>query len=208
MPRAEGGTAPISRRGWLGRLGRLALGTALGLHAWPRSARSSPGTRAALRPGALEPWDERFEFVVSFQFGDERTGNVRRPYLVGYIEDPQGALVRTIVLWSQTNEAWVRSLTRWYRADRARRGGTTDLPSTVTGATRPPGHYTIVWDGRDDDGALVEQGEYALVLESVRQNSRAFFLRQTFEFGTTPFTAEVPALGSFSQVSVEFRERS
>jgi len=156
----------------------------------------------------LDPWDDRFEFVVTFQVGDDRAGAaLRRPYLAVYMEDPQGRLVRTIVLWAQLNESWVRSLTRWYRADRERRGRT-DLPATLTGATRPPGRYSVVWDGRDDDGELVKQGEYALVMESVRQSSRAFFLRVPIGFGSIPFSRRLDPFASFSEVHVEFRERS
>jgi len=204
------GQSVISRRGWIGRIARAFLAFSALLAGRPSRLRSSPGQggeESGLSHFRLDPWDDRFEFVVTFQFGDERTGSgLRRPYLAVYMEDPQGRLVRTIVLWAQENESWVRSLTRWYRADRERRGRT-DLPATLTGATRPPGRYTVVWDGRDDDGELVEQGEYALVMESVRQSSRAFFLRIPIEFGTTPFSRDLDPFGSFSEVHVEFRER-
>lgn len=200
----------ISRRGWIGRVARAFLAFVAILTGRPSTLRSSAGPggrRSDLSHPQLDLWDDRFEFVVTFQFGDERSGaGLRRPYLAVYMEDPQGRMVRTIVLWAQENESWVRSLTRWYRADRERRGRT-DLPATLTGATRPPGRYTVIWDGRDDDGELVEQGEYALVLESVRQSSRAFFLRAPFEFGTTPFNRNLDPLGAFSDLHVEFRER-
>lgn len=196
----------MNRRAWIVRLAGLAVAFGSAVVAHP--VRHARGALLRGAPGGQEPWDDRLELAVAFQFGDERAGaGLRRPYLAAYIEEPGGRLVRTVALWAQENESWVRSLTRWYRADRERRGGT-DLPSSLTGATRPPGYYTIVWDGRDEDGAPVPQGEYALVLETVRQGGRAFFMRSVLSIGSEPFRIDLDPLGSFTQVSVELRERN
>ena len=42
----------------------------------------------------------------------------------------------------------------------------------MTSPTRNPGRYTVVWDGRDDLGEFVSQGEYFVCLETIRRNRK------------------------------------
>jgi thiamine biosynthesis lipoprotein len=155
------------------------------------------------------PWDERFELALTFQIGDPRAGlGLRRPYVATYVETADGTSVRTISLWSQKAQ-WIREMRRWYRAEGLRRtaAGGPSLIDTLTQPTRPPGTYTVVWDGRDDQGQLVEQGEYVIFLESVRQGSSSFVTQQAFTFASTPFQATMADYAGFSGIQLDFRER-
>jgi hypothetical protein len=128
--------------------------------------------------------------------------------VVTYVETPDGRSVRTISLWSQKAQ-WIREMRRWYRAEGVRRAadGGPSLIDTLTQPTRPPGTYTVIWDGRNDQGELVEQGEYVIFLESVRQGSSSFVTQQAFTFGTTPFQATMADYAGFSGIRLDFRER-
>ncbi len=77
----------------------------------------------------------------------------------------------------------------------------------MTSATRNPGRYTVIWDGRDDRGALVEQGEYFTCLEPVRQGSGDYFTREPITLESTPFVAQMEPYGTFQDIELEFRER-
>src|SRR5690606_18080477 len=137
------------------------VGLLVGVLGRPLPSRAAPRARRI-------PWDERFELAISFDFGDARGGMTsRRPYVVVYIDKEDGTPVHTVSLWSQ-QASWVRELTRWYRSERTRQreeGG--DLVMSLATPTRPAGHYTVVWDGRDNSGHLVEQGEYFVCLETI-----------------------------------------
>jgi thiamine biosynthesis lipoprotein ApbE len=173
---------------------------------------SVPFVRLRTRPFSEEaraiPWDERFELALTFQIGDPRAGlGLRRPYVATYVETADGSAVRTISLWSQRAQ-WIREMRRWYRSEglrRAAHGG--NLIDSATQPTRAPGTYTVVWDGRDDQGQLVEQGEYFICLESVRQSSSSFFTQQAFTFESTPFQATIPDYAGFSGIQLDFRQR-
>ena len=41
----------------------------------------------------------------------------------------------------------------------------------MSGATRPPGQYGVVWNGRDDRGNVVEQGPYRIIIEAAREHT-------------------------------------
>ena len=207
------GERPISRR----RMVAAGLALGLGWGASPRRARAggAPGSArrsSALGPGggiaAEVPWDERFELAITFTIGDPRGGmRARRPYVVVYVDDSEASPVRTVSLWAQ-DASWIRNLRRWYRGERAREEEQgTSLLATVTSATRNPGRYTVIWDGRDDRGALVEQGEYFICLETVRQGSGDYFTREPITLESTPFVAQIEPYGTFQDIELEFRER-
>ena len=210
---AEPAGRPLSRRRMLAA--GLALG--LGLRAGPRGASARPPgewpshmqPRARVGTRKQPPWDERFELAITFTIGDPRGGmRARRPYVVVYIDDAEANPVRTVSLWAQ-DASWVRELRRWYRGERARSAAQgTSLLSTVTSPTRNPGRYTVVWDGRDDLGEFVSQGEYFVCLETIRQGSSDYFTRESFTLEATPFVAQMEAYGTFREIELAFRERS
>lgn len=200
---------PISRR----RMVAAGLALSLGWGTSPLRIRghqsrrpSARGTRGTHRQ---VPWDERFELAITFTIGDPRGGmRARRPYVVVYIDDAEANPVRTVSLWAQ-DASWVRSLRRWYRQERARQAEQgVGLLSTVTSPTRNPGRYTVIWDGRDDHGALVDQGEYFVCLETVRQGSSDYFAREPITLESTPFVAQMDPYGTFRDIELDFRERT
>ena len=204
---------PVSRR----RVFAAGLALGLGLGASPRrggalgaagSPRPSPPRTGGGRRAQV-PWDERFELAITFTIGDPRGGmRARRPYVVVYIDDADANPVRTVSLWAQ-DASWIRELRRWYRGDRARAAAQgTSILSTVTSPTRNPGRYTVVWDGRDDRGEPVAQGEYFVCLETVRQGSSDYFTREPVTLASVPFVAQMEPYGTFQDVALEFRERS
>ena len=54
----------------------------------------------------------------------------------------------------------------------------TNLIATVSSATRPPGRYTLTWDGRDTQGRLVKAGEYTVYVEAAREHGTYQITRQ------------------------------
>jgi hypothetical protein len=189
----------ITRRDLLTRaaaaVSSLVAGSAL---AQPARRRSPPAK-----------WDERFELAINFEV-NQAISRVHKPYVAVTVEDARGNPVRTISLWVDKNrgERWIADLHRWFRNERERQresGG--DLVATVSSATRVAGVYTVSWNGRNDKGQLVEQGEYFVCIECNRQNGTYQLLRAPFTFGTAPFFATVKGNYEIIGVSVDYRER-
>ena len=140
----------LGRRGMLARLAGVAL--------------SMSGLRAlgavTPRPGAPK-WDDRFELAVDFEIAPQEGFRYHRPYVAVWVESPEGKRVRTLSLWVNTNgrgPRYIRELRRWITGEREQEdAGGPDLVATMSGATRPPGQYSVVWNGRDDRGNVVDQ---------------------------------------------------
>jgi hypothetical protein len=74
---------------------------------------------------------------------------------------------------------------RWYKQDRVRQlVDGSKLIGTVSAATRPPGRYKAVWDGKDDQGKPVAKGEYTLYIEAAREHGTYRLIRQSLTLGT------------------------
>ncbi|MBW3698111.1 DUF2271 domain-containing protein [Vibrio sp. T187] len=130
----------------------------------------SPVTGAAQLP-------ESAKLDINFELPKIETSMYARPYVAVWIEDSKRKPVKTVELWVGKDE-WLKDLRSWWRKvgryDR-------ELVDAVTSATRPAGQYRFVWDGTNDAGERVAQGNYTLHVEVVREHGGRNYLRQKLE---------------------------
>ena len=88
------------------------------------------------------------------------------PYVVVWVSDPEGRLVRTVSVWGD-NMQYVGENYVWWRAFQKKFKPVDAI--RLTRASRPTGAYSVVWDGRDDAGALVPPGRYTINVEYTRE---------------------------------------
>lgn len=154
--------------------------------------------------------DGLLELVVQFELA-QITGEIyRRPYVAIWLEDADDRAVRTALLWLQTNPPgprWHRDLLRWYRHDAVRRlADKRDLIGTISGATRGPGRYKAVFDGKDDAGQPLPPGDYTLFLEVARERGTYQLIRQPLTLGATPIAeTQLKSNVEISSASYEYR---
>ena len=104
------------------------------------------------------------ELLVKLELPRIDDPRYRRPYVAVWVEDKDKYPVRTIALWFQ-KPRYLHDMTAWYRDDQVRNlSEGTDISATVSSATRPPGSYTLSWDGKDNAGKLVKAGTYTVVI--------------------------------------------
>src|ERR1051325_1778113 len=66
---------------------------------------------------------------------------------------------------------WLPDLKRWYSSDQIRkRTDKTDMVDAISRPTRPPGKYTVIWNGKDDHGKPLPRGEYTLCIDAAREH--------------------------------------
>jgi hypothetical protein len=144
---------------------------------------------AAAQPEAQETpgsWDPQDELTISFELARIAGGRARRPYVAAWIEDKDGFPVRTLALWSQ-KPRYIPELRAWQHADVMRNAMEhRDITASVSSATRPPGKYTLTWDGKDNAGKLVKPGTYTVNIEAAREHGGHQLLRQEMEFRGAP----------------------
>lgn len=191
----------MSRRSMLARLAGAALSYA-GLTAF---------TRADAARSSAPKWDDRFELAVQLEIAQQEGGRYHRPYVAVWVENSAGRPVRTLGLWVNTSgrgPRYIRELRKWTReAQETQAGGDIDLITTVSSATRLPGQYSLVWNGRDDRGAAVDQGTYRVFIEAAREHGGYEVMQQAVDIGTRPVAAILPGNGEIAQASVEYRRR-
>jgi FAD:protein FMN transferase len=192
----------------------LADGRRIESPGWRRIA--APASRPALVSGPVatlhaagQTWHTDFELAIALDIA-RPGGRARRPYVAVWIEDKDAMLVRTIALWYE-KPRWLPDLRAWSRADRRRAGGAARGSGarerrSASSATRPPGRYSLVWDGKDDLGALVAPGSYTVFIEAAREHGTHQLMQQAMEFTGVPKRVELPGNVEIAGVTLDYRK--
>jgi FAD:protein FMN transferase len=190
----------ISRRHFLTRATTFASFIALG----------GLNNLRALAAKASSKWDAKMELEVAFEINKPEGGRrYQRPYVAVWLEDANGKPVRTLSLWFQTGKGnrWLPDLKRWFKAEEFRKSGDGgDLTATLSGPTREPGTYKLVWDGKNDKKTLVDQGEYFLCIEAAREHGTYQLIREKLEFFGTAFNKTFVGNEEIKGASVAYRK--
>lgn len=188
--------------------GARATTTAPSTTARPAASTTAPSTTApsTTAAGGGAPLPATAAMTISFSFTPSGGGRILNPYIAVWIEDDAGSLLRTVALWIRADEVkYVNHLTRWYRVDRARiSAGGADTKLAISSATRIAGSYAVVWDARNDAGALVRSGSYFVCIEAARERGPYELIRQPIVLGAAPIAASFPDNGELTGASVKF----
>lgn len=179
---------------------------------WPQSPGLQPAafrlTAAKTAPAVTAGmWNPAFELSLDLNLPRIEDARYRRPYVAVWIEDADHFPVRTLALWTQ-NPRWLPDLKQWYRDDQVRSlAEGTDLSRTVASATRPPGHYTLKWDGKDNEGKPVKAGKYTVCVEAAREHGGYDVQRHELDFNTAPQQLTLPPAKELGAVTLDYRKR-
>jgi thiamine biosynthesis lipoprotein ApbE len=116
---------------------------------------------------ATDSWPEDFQVSINIDLPKLNVQRYRRPYVAVWIENGKGQSVRSITVWGNAPKYWP-ALPAWWKFAK----NDNDLVKAVTRATREPGKYEVVWDGKDDKGAQVPQGTYTVRIEVHREHGQ------------------------------------
>lgn len=179
-------------------------------------AYQAPGLRTAAymppapaTPGAADAggWNQAFELAINLELPRIDDARYKRPYVAVWIEDADHFPIRTLALWFDKTR-WLPELKQWYRDDQIRNMSEgTDISRTVSSATRPPGQYTLTWDGKDNEGKPVKAGKYTVVVEASREHGSYQIERREIDFGNQPQQAALPAGSEMGAVALDYHKR-
>jgi hypothetical protein len=152
-------------------------------------------------------WNQAFELAIGLELPRIEDARYRRPYVAVWIEDADHFPVRTLALWTQ-KPRWLPELKQWYRDDQIRNlSEGTDVSRTVGGATRPPGSYSLKWDGKDNAGKPVKAGKYTVVVEASREHGGYQIEHHEMDFTGKPEQATLTAGKEMGTVTLDYRKR-
>lgn len=142
------------------------------------------------------------ELVISLSIEKPSGRRARRPFVAVWIEDADGRPVRTLSVWGNETK-YLRELTSWWSFAR----GNQSLIRTVTKASRAPGQYELVWDGKDDKGVVVEPGVYTVRVESAREKGRHVDMKGKIACKDKAETAKIEGNSEIGQVTLQYGPR-
>ena len=175
---------------------------------WPQSSGYRPAAyqRSSAATTSAGLWNPSFELTVDVtlpRIGDFR---YRRPYVAVWIEDAEHLPVRTLALWSE-KPRYLSDLRQWYRDTQMSADGS-DIWRTMSSATRPPGSYTLNWDGKDNAGKLVKAGKYTVCIEAAREHGGYDIQRQELSFDNNkPQQITLPAESELGAITIDYHKR-
>lgn len=147
------------------------------------------------------------EVGIALELARIEDGRYRRPYVAVWIEDKDKFPIRTVALWLEKTR-WLPDLKSWYHADRLRSlAEGKDITSSVSSATRPPGKYTLKWDGKDQQGQLVKPGKYTVCIEAAREHGTYQIIRQEIDWGGASKQFTLKANTEIASASVDYRKK-
>ena len=118
-----------------------------------------------------DPWPSDFQVTVSLELPKiAGGGRYRKPYVAIWIENTDEKIVRTVTVWGN-KPRWLPELTGWWKLAK----GDQDFVKTITKATRNPGKYDVVWDGKDDKGNPLPRGTYTIKVEVHREHGKHLY---------------------------------
>lgn len=169
------------------------------------AAKAAVATSAVSQTPARGALDTSMELAVDFEI-PVLGGAAKRPFIALWIEDADKFPIRTLALWYH-EDRWLTESKAWYRADRLRgMSESTSIVRTIGAATRPPGKYTIKWDGKDNAGNLVKAGTYTVLLESVREHGTYQLIRQEMTFSGAPQHVDFKPGSELGPVAFDYRK--
>lgn len=176
---------------------------------WSKLVAPTPkATKEIVQPaymGAEKLWDAKHELSITFEL-NAIAGNNHRPFAAIWVENESKQAVRNLALWYNKTK-WVPDLRNWYRINGDSFKADKANYASVTGATRSPGKYTIKWDGKDDKGNFVPQGNYTILIESSKEHGTDEIIRQPMELKKATKKITVPGNVEISNVTFEFRKK-
>ena len=196
-----------------------------GWHRYERARSPVPALAAGGQPPATAEtpteapaaasWSRDFELVVDFEINQpEGEGRrYRRPYVAIWVENKEGFPIRNLTLWVSMGGAgpfqWLPDLKRWYRADQIRKEvEKKDLIFATARPTRPPGKYKVIWNGKDDHGKPVANGEYTIFIDAAREHGTYQNIRKLVKLGDQPFTEKLEGNVEIKAATIEFRRKT
>lgn len=118
-----------------------------------------------------DSWPADYQVTISLELPKiSGGGRYRKPYVAVWIENKDEKMLRTITVWGNKPK-WLPDLSGWWKLAK----NDQDFVKTVTKATRSPGKYDLVWDGKDDKGKALPRGTYTVKVEVHREHGKHLF---------------------------------
>lgn len=169
-----------------------------------------PATKSSVeKPASVtkdKPWDAKYEVAINLELATIEGMRVHRPFVAVWVVDDKNAPVRQVALW-YNKPRWLNDMRSWYSTYYEQFAAGNNSISSTTSATRSPGKYTLKWDGKDDKGNLVSQGNYTVCIEVAREHGTHQLMKQEITMKKAQHF-DLPANTEVASASVDYRKKT
>lgn len=148
---------------------------------------------------ATSSWPQGYQAQLDYVIPKIDVPKYRAPYVVIWVTDSNKQLVRTLQVWGDEHK-WQDSNYVWWR----RYGRKMDNLDTVAKPSRQAGRYSVVWDGKDDQGKRVAAGQYQVHIESAREHGDHSYQSFDLEVSPKPSVQSKPAKDELGTLQLRF----
>ena len=74
--------------------------------------------------------------------------------------------------------------------------------------TRMPGKYSVIWDGKDDQGRPLPDGRYTILIDAAREHGTYQSIRKQVTLPSQPFVEELKGNVELKSASIEYRRKA
>lgn len=149
------------------------------------------------------PLPAGFKVEVAYEIPKIAAANYKNPFIVVWVTDADKNLVKMLGVVA-TRKNWIDSEYVWWR-----RYGRQDpaLFESNLKPTKPPGKYTLEWDGTDAAGKRVGQGEYIIHIEAAREHGGHAYQQIPVSLGGKAVTANLSGKDELGTAQVRYIKR-
>jgi thiamine biosynthesis lipoprotein len=156
---------------------------------------------APLRFAAASTLPAGFSATIDYEIPDLGFGRrPRNPYVSIWVSDAAGNPVRTLLFLASKPRYMSENFVFWGKVGAVK----PDLLYSVTKPTRPPGRYSVVWDGKDDAGHPLPQGKYVVNIEGAREHGGHNLQHIDLTLGESGVTGDAAAQGELGAAHVRY----
>lgn len=164
---------------------------------------STPDSRPSLHQTASDSstsWPAGYQAKLDLVIPKINVDKYRAPYVSVWVTDAQKKIVRTLAVWGK-DPKWLDSNYVWWR----RYGRQMDNVDAVAKPSRQPGQYSMMWDGKNEQGQTVAAGKYLIHIETSREHGEHTY--QTFELEVAPKASsqQLPAQAEIGSLRLNFQ---
>ncbi|MDB5440472.1 MAG: thiamine biosynthesis protein ApbE [Caulobacteraceae bacterium] len=166
----------------------------------PVAVASKPSLGLDCAVDAGKPWPA--DFALNIDYTVPNINDPRHPPFVAvWISDKDGKMIRTLFHLGDHPPRYLNSNYVWWNAFQK---ATPELLGSITRPTRRPGTYTVAWDGKNDAGKLVGQGDYIVHIEASREHGGHSLQDIPISVGTTEANGASAGGGELGPTKVSY----
>ena len=188
----------------LGYEARISLANGEQLYSRGWQTLQSPLQHAKLQQvanTASSNWPAGYQAVLNLTIPKIKAANYRAPYVSVWVTDANKKLVRTLAVWGK-DEKWLNSNYVWWR----RYGRMMEKLDALAQPSRQPGQYQLQWDGLDDSGQKMPEGDYIVHIETAREHGEHSYQSLNLKVTEQSSSQTLPAQKEIGRVQLRWQK--